>query len=175
MIDVGLLVLRLVLGLTMVAHGAQKLFGWFGGPGLARHISSTEAGLNLRPGWLWGWMSILAEFGGGLLLVFGILTPVAAGAIFSAMVLAVALVHAPKGFWNTRGGYEYNVLILAATTALGFTGPGIYSLAPEVIDNLPSWQVFAGTVVFGLTGVAIALTERSVAIHARQARHESRR
>jgi putative oxidoreductase len=123
----GLLLLRLVLGLTMAGHGAQKLFGWWGGPGL-KGIYGWLTGMRLRGGWLQVGMLVSAEFGGGIALAFGFLTPFAALGIDAAMMVAIATVHWSKGFWAGNGGFEFNLLIIAAATALAAIGPGRFSL-----------------------------------------------
>src|SRR4030088_2976478 len=94
----GLLVLRLVVGLTLAAHGAQKLFGWWGGPGMG---GWTQIGrrLPLRPAQPWAWVASLSEFGGGLLLALGFLSPLGSLAIAGAMLAAIATVHLPRGFF----------------------------------------------------------------------------
>jgi putative oxidoreductase len=153
MLDLGLLILRVVLGLVMAAHGAQKLFGWFSGPGLEKFAGVMEH-LNLRPGRLWALVSGLGEFGGGLLLALGLLTPVGAALIIGTMLMAIATVHLAKGFWNTGGGYEYNVIILAAALALGLTGPGAYALDPRPALGLPQTELFSVSLVVVLMGVA---------------------
>jgi putative oxidoreductase len=153
MLDLGLLVLRAVVGLVMAAHGAQKLFGWFNGPGPEKFGAMMER-MHLRPGRLWALVSGLGEFGGGLLLALGLLTPVGAALIIGTMLMAIATVHLAKGFWNTAGGYEYNVIILAAALALGLTGPGAYALDPRLGLNLPQTQLLAVSLVVVLMGVA---------------------
>ena len=144
--DLGLLILRVVLGFTVAAHGAQKLFGWFGGYGLAGTGGFLES-LGFRPGKVHAFVAGLFEFGGGLLLALGLATPVGAALVIAVMVVAVSTVHLSKGFWVTNGGFEYNLVIAAAALALAFAGPGQYSLeAAEgmVLSGLapgspPSW------------------------------------
>ncbi len=125
--DLGLLILRVVLGFTVAAHGAQKLFGWFGGYGLAGTGGFLES-LGFRPGKVHAFVAGLFEFGGGLLLALGLATPVGAALVIAVMVVAVATVHLSKGFWVSNGGFEYNLVIAAAALALAFAGPGQYSL-----------------------------------------------
>ncbi len=115
--DLGILVLRLVVGLTLAAHGSQKLFGWFGGHGLAGTGSFLEQ-LGFRPGRVQAALSGLAEAGGGLLLAAGFATPLAAAAIVAVMLVAVVSVNLAKGFFVQNGGYEYP-LVLAASAARG--------------------------------------------------------
>jgi putative oxidoreductase len=123
----GLLILRLVMGLTLAAHGGQKLFGWFGGPGRA-----GTAGFFGKLGFRWpAAMALLAglsEFGGGLLFAAGFLTPFAALAIVVVMLNAFITVHRPNGFFVTAGGYEYNLIIAAIAVAVAATGPGRLSV-----------------------------------------------
>jgi putative oxidoreductase len=146
----GLLLLRLVLGLTMAGHGAQKLFGWWGGPGL-RGIHGWLASFRMRGGWVPVGMLVAAEFGGGIALALGLLTPLAALAIVAAMMVAIATVHWPKGFWAGNGGFEFNLLIIAGATALAATGPGRFSLdhAFGWADNLSGYWWGVGVVATG--------------------------
>jgi putative oxidoreductase len=123
----GLLILRLVMGLTLASHGAQKLFGWFGGPGPAG-TRSMFAKLGFRWPMAMALMAGLSEFGGGALFAAGLLTPLAALAITVVMLNAYATVHRPNGFFVTAGGYEYNLTIGAIAVAVASTGPGRASL-----------------------------------------------
>jgi putative oxidoreductase len=125
--NLGLLVLRLVVGLLFMGHGAQKLWGMFGGHGLAGTGGFFE-GLGLRPGRLHASLAGFAEFAGGLLLALGLLTPLAAAMLSAVMLMAISTVHASKGIWATEGGYEYNLVLLAAAFAVSATGAGRWSL-----------------------------------------------
>jgi putative oxidoreductase len=129
----GILLLRVVLGLLLAAHGAQKLFGWFGGSGL----SGTAAGfarLRFRAPLLMALAAALAEFAGGLLLAIGFATPLAALAFVVVMLNAIATAHWQNGLWNTKRGYEFNLVILTAAVAIAATGPGRFSL-----DSMFGW------------------------------------
>jgi putative oxidoreductase len=117
--DLALLVLRLVLGGVFIAHGAQKLFGWFGRPGLKGTAGFFDQ-LGIKPGSTMALLAGLAEFGGGLLVLVGLLTPVAALAIIAVMIAAILKAHLANGFFNTSGGYEFNLMLIA--------GAGAYSL-----------------------------------------------
>jgi putative oxidoreductase len=125
-LSIGLLVLRLVVGLAMAAHGAQKLFGWFGGYGIAGTGGFFE-GLGFRPGPLFALAAGLSELGGGLLLALGLLGPVGSALILSVMVVAAITVHWGKPFFASTNGIEVPLLYAAAAVGLALTGPGIYS------------------------------------------------
>jgi putative oxidoreductase len=126
-LGLGLLVLRLVAGLTLAAHGAQKLFGWFEGPGFTK----MEQGLQrqgFKPAWLWTCLVILGELVGGLSLAFGFLTPLGAAGASGAMLMAIFKTHWKNGFWNSKRGLEFPLSLLAISVAIGLIGPGSYSL-----------------------------------------------
>lgn len=134
----------------MAAHGAQKLFGWFGGHGLAGTGGWLES-MGFKPARLHASVNGLAEFGGGILLALGLLTPLGAAAVAGVMFVAIATVHWSKGFFNTSGGYEFNLLIVATAIALAFTGPGALS-----IDHLFRWTLAGLPWGLGALGVAAA-------------------
>ena len=140
-LSVGLLILRLVVGLTIAAHGAQKLFGWFGGSGISGTLKMQER-MGLKPPVLWVGFIILGEFGGGLSLAFGLLTPLGAAGIFGAMFMAICKSHWKNGFWNGKRGIEFPLQLLGAAVALGFTGPGSYSLDALFGIALPTPLLF---------------------------------
>jgi putative oxidoreductase len=129
----GLLLLRLVVGGTMFAHGAQKLFGWFGGGGLGG-TAGFFGSVGFRAPLLMAFLAGLAE-AGGLSLAAGFLTPLAALGIAVVMLTAIRVVHLPKGFFNSAGGYEFNLTLLAAAIALTATGPGRFS-----VDRAIGWD-----------------------------------
>ena len=156
----GLLILRLVVGLTLAAHGAQKLFGWWGGPGMNGWTQSVRR-LRIRPAQPWAWVAALSEFGGGLLLAVGLLWPLGSLAITGAMLVAIATVHLPKGFWVTKGGFEFNLTLIGATAALALTGPGPYSLDSALRIHLPEpLALIVGTIAL-IVGVSATLLSRS--------------
>jgi putative oxidoreductase len=159
MVALGLLILRLVLGLTVAGHGAQKLFGWWGGPGMTGWTGAMTR-MRIRPAVPWAWMSALAELGGGLLVAAGFLNPLGSFALAGSMLVAMILVHRPKGFWLAKGGYEYNLMILSAAVAIAIAGPGAYSLDSALGIHLPEpWLLIIGTVAT-VAGVAVALGTR---------------
>jgi putative oxidoreductase len=153
----GILLLRVVLGSIMAAHGAQKLFGWFGGGGPGG-TAGGFAQLRFRAPLLMALAAGLAELGGGLLIATGLLTPVAAFAIAVVMLNAIATVHWRNGFWNTAGGYEFNLLVFAAAVAIAATGGARFSL-----DALIGWDdnisgLWWGVGVIGLSALAALAT-----------------
>jgi putative oxidoreductase len=123
----GLFVLRVVVGLLFAAHGAQKLFGWFGGHGRDGTAGFFES-IGLRPGRLHATAAGWSEFGGGLALALGLFTPVAAAALIAVMTAAVMSVHWSRGLWATDGGFEYNLVLATVAFALAAIGPGHWSL-----------------------------------------------
>src|SRR5437763_16749003 len=129
--NLGLLVLRLVVGLLLAGHGAQKLFGWFDGHGL-RGTAGFFDQLGLKPGRLQARAAGALEFAGGIFLALGLLTPFASMALIAVMTAAVITVHGKKGPWITDGGYEYNAVLAAGAFALASVGPGAWSLARAV-------------------------------------------
>ena len=124
--DIGLLVLRLVVGLTMAAHGSQKLFGWFGGAGLER-FATIFANIGYKPGLFWAVVVGLTEALGGLLLVLGLFTRPAALAVVIFMINAIYVTSA-KGFFWTAGGFEYSLLLLLVALYFLIRGAGCCSL-----------------------------------------------
>jgi putative oxidoreductase len=125
--NLALLGLRIILGLVFAAHGAQKLFGAFGGGGIDGTGGSFEQ-LGLRPARLNAWAAGTAEFFGGVLIALGLLTQFAAAALIGVMTTAVLTVHLRSGFFNTKGGFEYNLVLVATAFALAGIGPGDWSL-----------------------------------------------
>ncbi|MEH7331790.1 DoxX family protein [Neobacillus drentensis] len=127
MMNIGLLIIRLVIGLLFVGHGAQKLFGWFGGYGLKGTGGWFES-IGMKPGVTMALIAGLAEFAGGILFALGLLTPVAGILIAGTMAMAIIKVHAPNGLWNTSNGYEFNLTLLAVAIGVALIGPGKYAL-----------------------------------------------
>ena len=150
--NIGLLLLRIVLGLTFMAHGSQKLFGWFGGGGWAG-TQKMIAKMGIRPIGFWTLISSVSEFGGGLLLFLGLLSPLGSLGIIAAMLTAILKVHLRAGFWNSKGGYEFPLMNAAAALALGLTGPGLFSLDAALGVSLPEPIVLIVGLIFVLAGV----------------------
>jgi putative oxidoreductase len=154
----GLLLLRLVLGLTLAGHGAQKLFGVFGGHGV-KATGGFFGALGFRAPAAMALLAGLGEFGGGLFFAAGLLTPFAALGLTVVMLIAIASVHWSKGFWAGGGGYEYNLLIVAGSVAVAATGPGRFSLDHAFgWDNLCGFRWGAGVVVVGALLAVLVLT-----------------
>jgi putative oxidoreductase len=130
--DIAITTLRLVLGVIFFAHGAQKLLGWFGGYGFTATMGFFTGVLHIPAAF--AFLAIAAEFFGGLGLVFGLFTRVASLGVFCNMIVAVAMVHGRFGFWmNWTGaqkgeGYEYHLLLLAASAFLMIRGAGAASV-----------------------------------------------
>ncbi|MEU9008047.1 DoxX family membrane protein, partial [Streptomyces sp. NPDC048551] len=145
--DLALLALRTGTGAVLIAHGAQKLFGWFGGAGLAGTAAAMEH-MGFTPGRESAIAAGLGEAGGGALLVLGLATPAAGAAAAGAMAGAVA-VHAPAGFFAQSGGFEYPAFLGFTAAAVGLAGAGRYSVdhaTGHVFDR--PWMValaFAGS------------------------------
>jgi putative oxidoreductase len=150
--SVALLILRLVVGLTLLIHGTQKLFGWFNGPGLARLMQGFEK-QGFKPVWLWVSLVILGEVGGGLSLALGFLTPLGAAGIFGAMFMATFKSHWKNGFIVSKGGYEYTLVLMTVSVALGLVGPGSYSLDALFGVALPE------VLLFGVLAIAALLID----------------
>ena len=162
MIALGLLILRLVVGLTLAGHGAQKVFGWWGGPGIGGWTAGMTR-MRMRPPVMWAWLSALSELVGGILVAFGFLSPLGNFAIVASMLVAIALVHGRNGFWNSNRGFEFNLSILGAGIALALTGPGTYSLDALFGVRPPEPATFIVVAVLTLLGVGGALATRGAA------------
>ena len=158
--DLGLLILRLVIGMTLAAHGSQKLWTSIGGGGIAGTEPFLEQ-LGFRPGRLHAALAGIAETAGGLLLAAGLLTPLAAAAIVGVMAVAVGSVHWGKGFFLNTGGFEYNLALAASALAVAFTGPGSISLdrAIGISWSGSSWGV-AALLLGLLSGAGELLTRK---------------
>jgi putative oxidoreductase len=122
-LDIALLLLRAMIGVVFIAHGSQKLFGAFGG-GLEK-AAKVMTGFGLEPGMVFAFLAGILEFGGGLLLLVGLLTPLAGLIITGLMVVAITVSTGQKGFIAIGGlGYEYNLVLISIALALIIAGPG---------------------------------------------------
>lgn len=158
-VSTGLLLLRLVVGIGLAAHGAQKLFGWWGGSGI-RGLLGHLTHMRFRPAPMWVAGAIGTEVGGGTLLALGLLSPLGSVGVGAAMLMAIAAFHWGKGFFGQGGGFETPLLYLVAAATLGITGPGSYSLNSLFGISLP--EPVVGLVAAGLAvgGVALAMAGR---------------
>jgi putative oxidoreductase len=151
-ISLGLLIIRVIAGLTIAAHGAQKLLGWFGGHGFGGTVQMQEK-MSFNPPLLWALLVILGEFGGGLSFALGFLTPLGAAGILGAMVMAMIKVHWKNGFFNTKGGIEYPLTLIGIAVGIGLAGPGRYALDSLLGIALP------GPLLFGVLAIAALLVD----------------
>ncbi|AJS60548.1 DoxX family protein [Paenibacillus sp. IHBB 10380] len=126
-IALGLLIIRLVVGLSFVGHGAQKLFGWFGGYG-PKGTGGWMESIGIKPGVAMAVGAGLAELLGGLLFAAGLFTEVGALLIVLTMLGAIVKVHGSNGYWATANGYEYNLLLIVVAIGIALTGAGAYSM-----------------------------------------------
>jgi putative oxidoreductase len=140
----GITVFRATIGAVFFAHGAQKLWGWFGGHGLEATGNALES-MGLRPGKRSALIAGASEAGGGMLLALGLLTPVGSAATIGVMNEAVRTVHIQKGFFVTNGGYEFNLALVASAFLLADTGPGPWSLDHKLGLRMsgPLWALAA--------------------------------
>ncbi len=146
----GILLLRIAVGMTMAGHGLQKLLGWFDGPGpKGTEQMFRKLGFPAAAG-----MAILAAAAetGGLLFAVGLVTPLAALGIAIVMLNAIGTVHWKNGFWNSAGGYEFPLVILACAVAVATTGPGRFSA-----DRLIGWDGSIGGLWWGVGVLAAAI------------------
>ncbi|KEO76932.1 DoxX family protein [Paenibacillus polymyxa] len=127
MLASGLLLIRLVVGLLLVGHGAQKLFGWFGGYG-PKGTGGWMESIGIKPGVFMAVSAGLMELLGGALFAVGLLTPLAALLITATMLGAIFKVHGQNGIWATANGYEYPLVLIAVVIGIALTGAGSYSI-----------------------------------------------
>ncbi|MET9427108.1 MULTISPECIES: DoxX family membrane protein [unclassified Streptomyces] len=152
--DLGLFLLRVGTGSVLAAHGTQKLFGWFGGGGIAGTSKAMEA-MGFRPGRQSAIAAGLGEAGGGTLLALGLATP-AAGAIAAGAMAGAVSVHAPAGFFNQSGGFEYPAFLGFTAAALGMAGAGRFSLDHATGHRFDQpWTLAAAFVGSALAAAAV--------------------
>lgn len=162
--NLGLLILRLTVGPLLAAHGAQKLFGSFSGPGL-KGTSGFMESLGMRPGSVWGSMAGMAEFSGGILTALGFLNPVGPLNIMAAMAVATRKAHWKLPVFVSSGGAELAATNMAAAAAIAAAGPGAYSLDRLFGIRLPRWFAVMAA-VFTAVMVYLATERPDVVEHA---------
>lgn len=140
----GRLITRLLIGGLFIGHGTQKLFGWFDGPGLDGATGMMEK-LGMRPARRNAIAASATETVGGAMIATGTLTPVAAAGLIGTMLTAIRTVHLPNGLWNSKGGYEFNLALIAALLAIVDGGPGRFSVDRRlgIHDTGGIWAVAA--------------------------------
>src|SRR3954451_5172655 len=164
MVNLGLLVLRATVGSLLAGHGAQKLFGSFGGHGLGGTTNWLGA-IGVRAGKPWAAMAGISELGGGVLMVLGFLNPIGPLLAMGSMLMATIKVHAGEPVWVTAGGPELTLTNMAAQTAIIAAGPGAISLDRLLGIRLPRWiaipgiAAVAGSVWYGLRHSAASIAE----------------
>ena len=161
--DTGLLVLRIVVGLVLVGHGAQKLFGSFGGAGLSG-TAGFFGSVGYWPPLLMAGFAGGAELFGGLSLAAGFINPLAAAAIIATMLNAGVAVHRRNGPWVVDNGYEYPLVLSAVAATLGFTGAGAASLDAWLGVSAGGSQTGTFTIGMGLVAGAAVLLSRTAAL-----------
>jgi putative oxidoreductase len=141
---VGRLFLRAIIGGIFVSHGAQKLFGWFGGHGLKGTSQGFER-MGMRPGRVHATAASVTEVASGTLSLLGLAPPLAASGITAVMLTAIHRVHKKNGFFNSNGGYEFNLVLIGAGLALAEAGPGEPSLDSALGMDMhgPGWALAA--------------------------------
>jgi putative oxidoreductase len=156
----GLLLARLILGLLLVGHGTQKLFGWFGGYGIAGTAGYFES-LGFRPGRLFVVTAALSEVASGLLIALGLFGPVGPALLLSVMIVAAVSVHWKNGVFATANGIEVPLLYATAAVALAFTGHGPFSLDAALgIDHSWTPAIKAVALAVGAGGGILNLLAR---------------
>jgi putative oxidoreductase len=163
----GRLLVRSAIGGLFIGHGMQKLFGWFGGGGLDATAEGFEK-LGLSSGCRSALAAGAAEAGGGALLAAGLATPLAAGALISVMLTAIRTVHWEKGPWATNGGYEYNLVLIAALLGLAESGAGEWSLDRVLGLQRTGAAWLLAALLIGAAGSAAATAQPAKAVGAEQ-------
>jgi putative oxidoreductase len=139
-----------------MGHASQKLLGWFGGGGMQPWIATVQRA-GFQPAVVWAYLQVGAEMGAGLLLVLGLLTPVAAAVLIGDMLVAILKVHAPRGLWSQDGGFEYNLVLIAVMVFVGMVGAGRYSVDRHLPVALPRPYTFLIVLVLTLALIAVGV------------------
>jgi len=156
--DLALALVRAVVGLVIAAHGAQKVLGVWGGPGLAGWTQGVTR-MGMRAPVFWAWVSSFSELAGGIAFTFGFLLPVVAAALTIQMAVAIERAHWGKGFWNSKGGIEFPFTLGAVAAISGIADPGAYSLDRAL--GLPAMGAGVYVVVLVVGTIAYLLSSRA--------------
>jgi putative oxidoreductase len=167
--DVALLVSRVTLGGTMLAHGAQKMFGIQGGPGIEGTAKMMHS-LGFRPGERYAPLLAATEVTSGALMSLGAFGPVAPAMLLAVMLVAVETVHRPKGYFNANGGYEMNTMFVLTALLLANEGYGSYSIDEMLglrakMRPMHAWMAMLG----GIAGALLILSQRTTEEQPQQA------
>jgi putative oxidoreductase len=154
--NVARMAARLIIGGLFIGHGTQKLMGWFGGPGIEGTEGMMES-LEMHPPKANALAAGISETAGGTLLAAGLLTPLASATLTGTMITAIRKVHWSKGPWVASGGYEYNLVLIAALLALAESGPGDLSADAALGLKLRGWQ-------WSLTALGMGAAASSLAV-----------
>ena len=153
--DFGILLVRLAVGATFAAHGAQKVLGWWSGPGFAKW-SAGIARMGLRPAWFWAAIAAGVELLGGLLLALGFLTPLASALLAAQSTYIVLKVHLPRGFWSGKGGIEFPLQLLAGSLLVVAAGPGAVAVDSAFRLEL-STTIRVAALAIAMAGALVAM------------------
>jgi putative oxidoreductase len=156
--DLAFLLLRIVSGGLLAGHGAQKLFGSFGGPGLEGMGGFLES-MGMKPGKPWAALAGLSEFGGGTLTALGLLNPLGPLGIVGAMTMAALRAHNLRPIWAQEGGAELPVTNAVIALVIALSGPGRYSLDQALEVRVPRWLVVVAF-LFGALAAAAGLSAK---------------
>ena len=159
-VDLGLLVLRVVVGAVVAAHGLLKL-GWVGKGGSIAAAAGWFGSIGLRPGLFWALVSVSAEAGGGLLTILGLGGPVGPGVLAADMAVVTVVAHWPKGFWSHEGGIEFPLPLAAGAFAVALIGNGSWSVDGALGLVYPAWLGGVWAILM-ILGAAAALLGRMV-------------
>ncbi len=159
-VDLGLFVLRVVVGAVIAAHGLTKV-GWFGSGSSITGVAGFFRGLGFRPSLFWAYVATLAEVAGGVLMILGLFGPLAPGVVAADLVVVTIVAHWPKGFWVSQGGIEFPLPLAAGAFAVALIGNGRWSLDSVFGLTYPTWLAPTWAVLM-VIGVGLALLSRAV-------------